>query len=375
MGWSDTKSWILICLIFKKKIMKKILYFLSVLVFVCLLVPSAMMSCADNSGDGIDSVLWEGSKNPQDSCYRNPVWEPSLEAGTIVKSASMYVAVSATSQWAAGLTYICKTLTSSDIMSWSASNDALSETPTWGEGRVNSLSVDYARTITGATYWMFYTLENGTSIGVASATTAAGPYTDRGELIKAADVSSATIKDPFFIVSSTSFYLCYTIDDGTYIQQIKLNKISGASITGTANKITNSNFSDVAIVRASNNRFYLMGTVTNGDNTEIHYAMASAITGPYIDKSGTDLTAGSTGQILVEGNSTIKNPENPMRGFLNSDGTYLYVAYNATEAGNELMRSGYARKPMFITPFKIEKDGWFVNSVTPQKGWTYPKYE
>lgn len=353
--------------------MKNILRFSVISCLAGLLVQTALTSCTDNDGDGIDSVLWEGSQNPENTSYRNPVWEPSLEGGTIVKGASMYVAISATSQWAAGLTYVCKALTSTNLMTWTASNETFSETPAWGEGRVNSLSVDYARTVTGATYWMFYTLEGGNSIGAASATTAAGPYTDRGEFITAEDIGSSIIRDPFFIVVTTNFYLCYTADDGVYVQKITLNRTSGAKVSGTAAKIAGTDFSDVAIVRAGSSRYYLMGTVANGDKTEIHYAMASGITGPYLDDKGDDVTE-SGGIKLLEGGDEIVNPENPMRGFLNTEGTYLYLAYNATESGKDLMASGYVRRPMFITPFEIGEDGWLA-PATAQKGWISPRYE
>lgn len=355
--------------------MKKILNMLMAALFTGCLIPTAMTSCTDNGGDGIDSIKWEGSQNPENTSFRNPVLEPSLEAGTVVKGASMFVAVSATSQWAPGLTYVCKALTSNNLMTWSAGNDTFTESPTWGEGRVNSLSIDYARTVTGATYWMFYTLEGGNAIGTASATAAAGPYTDRGTLITAESLGKTSVRNPFFIVVTTNFYLCYTTDDGTYIQKLKLNKNSGATLNGSAIKIASESFDDVAIIRASSSRFYLMGTVANGGSKEIHYAMASTITGPYKDRSGSDLTAGSIGEPIIVGGSEIINPENPMRGFINEAGTHLFVAYNATEQGQDLMKSGYARRPMFVAPLEIDEDGWFKAPVTAQKGWTSPRYE
>jgi len=75
------------------------------------------------------------------------------------------------------------------------------------------------------------------------------------------------------------------------------------------------------------------------------------------------------------GGTEIVNPENPMRGFLNTAGTHIYLAYNATEAGKETMQSGYARKPLFIAPLEIDEDGWFKQVFTAQKGWTQPLYE
>lgn len=354
--------------------MKKIINILCGVAALAFLIP--MGSCTDNGGDGIDSIEWNGSQNPENTSFRNPVWEPSLEGGTIVRGASMYVAISATSQWAPGLTYFCKTLTSNDLMSWNAGNDAFSIPDSLVSSvtaRVNSLSVDYARTVTGANYWMFYTMQDSAYIGVATATTAAGPYNDRGAFIKASDVNSTTISDPFFIVASNAFYLCYTTDDGTYIQRLRLNRSAGASKQGAATKIAGTGFGDVAIVRESSNRFYIMGTVSNGTSKEIHYAMASSISGSYHDKAGTSLIDGSTGENLISNGEQMVNPENPMRGFFNTDRTHIFLAYNATEQGNETMKSGFARKPMLIAPIEIGEDGW-LTAVQAQKGWTKPRF-
>ena len=45
--------------------------------------------------------------------------------------------------------------------------------------------------------------------------TAQGPFTDRGSFLTAADAGSQTIKDPFFIVITASYYLCYSTEEGT----------------------------------------------------------------------------------------------------------------------------------------------------------------
>ena len=228
-----------------KKIFKLLLFAISMGSFFNI----SMSSCTDNAGDGIDSIQWNGSKNPENSSFRNPIWEPSLEGGTLVKGASSYTAISATTQWAAGISTICPTLSSNNLMSWSAGNSAFSTSPDWAGGRINSLSVDYARAVTGATYWMFYTIEGNNSIGAASGTTAAGPYNDRGVFLTNTDVNSTTLKDPFLIVISTSYYLCYTTDDGTYIQRVTLNRMRGVAKSGAAIKLTEKAFGNVAIVR------------------------------------------------------------------------------------------------------------------------------
>ncbi len=74
-----------------KKIFKLLLFAISMGSFFNI----SMSSCTDNAGDGIDSIQWNGSKNPENSSFRNPIWEPSLEGGTLVKGASSYTAISA----------------------------------------------------------------------------------------------------------------------------------------------------------------------------------------------------------------------------------------------------------------------------------------
>ena len=357
--------------------MKKII---NILVLAFLLGASQMSlltGCTDTGGDGIDSVIWDGSKNPENTSFRNPVWEPSLEGGTIVKGASMYVAVSNFTQWAPGLTYYCRTLNSSDLMSWSMGNDAFSipdSIKPYITQRLNALSIDYARTVVGANYWMFYTVEGGDSICAATSITAAGPYTNRGAIMHAADVNSTTLSHPFFIVASTAFYLCYTTDDGTYIQRLRLNRVTGVSKQGAATKIAATGVTDVSIVRKSSSVFYMLFTVKNGESTEIHYARASKITGPYLDKSGNDVATSSAGETLITASDNIINPERPMRGFINQAGDYLFVAHNATEQGKETMQSGYARRPLFVTPVQIGEDEW-LTATQVKKGWTKPRFE
>lgn len=357
--------------------MKNIIKYIAAVACMGALVPAGMTSCTDMGGDGVDSVIWNGSQNPDNTSFHNPVIEPSVEAGTVVKGASTFVAISSTTQWAKGLTNYCPTLSSTNLMNWTVANDAFEKTaiPSWNDSRVNSLSVDYARAITGATYWMFYTLEGANSIGVATATTAQGPYTDRGEFITAAAISSQKISDPFFFVVSTKYYLCYTTDDGCYLQPVKLNKNTGASLNGARIKLTDAQFSDIAIIRKDANTYYLAGTVNAGGVKEIHYAKSSEATGPFLDKNGNDLANGSAGELLVKAGNGFVNPENPMRGFVNSDASHLFIAFNATESGKDLMKSGFARRPLFVAPVEIDADGWLKAAVSAEKGWSTPRYE
>ncbi len=335
-----------------------------------LTLPTTMVSCADMNGDGIDSILWSGSINPENSQYRNPVWEPSLAGGTILKGSSRFVAISADTQWANGLAYRCPAIMSSNLSDWSYSQEAFAAPLTSDSlAEITSLSADFAKTVANANYWMFYGYGDNT-IGAASASYAQGPYTDMGIFLTAQDLGVNILKDPFFIVASTNFYVCYTTEAGTYIQKVTIKRGKLPASSGSAVKIAGPEFTNVAIYRVSSSQVYLFGNVGN----EIHYARADKITGPYLDKSGNDLAESSQGELLITSSEQYINPENVQRVFSSSTENLVFVVFNATRADKPTLSSGYARKPLFINPVYMSEDGWFSEVISPIEGWTSPLY-
>lgn len=364
--------------------MKKILSFFIAAICAGAFVPAAMTSCTDVEGDGIDSVLWEGSTNPENTSYRNPVWEPSSEGATIMKGAGGYVAISATSQWAPGLNFYCPILNSSNFMQWTKNtNDAfLAEgLPAAGANRVNSIGGDWAKMFTADKYWLFYSLEGVEGIGVAHSNNSTGPYVDLGMM--ELKTTTQSVKDPFFFVVTKTYYLVYSTEEGAYLQALTLGAktttnedgtkttVYTCTCSGNPTLIAGPEFKNVSVLYYSKDDVYIFGEV--GD--EIRYARADNVKGPFLDKSGVSLTDGSKGEPLVSASETYAKPENPMRAFLNEAEDHLYLAYNATEIGFEKMQSGYARKPVFIQPVGVDAEGWLTGTVKPVKGWTSPRFE
>lgn len=359
--------------------MKKYLSF-----FIAALAAGTIVtSCTDVSGDGIDSVIWEGSTNPENTSYRNPVWEPSAEGATIINGASGYVLLGATTQWAPGLTYNGPILTSDNFMQWAKNtNDAFTEEglPAGG-ARVTSIGGDWAKTFAGDKYWIFYNAEGSDAIFVAHSANSNGPFIEVGEL---ALKTEGAARDPFFLVQGKNYYLYYSTDAGTWMQQINIGSQSVTDEDGNKHseyvckvtsaapvQIATADFKNVSVLYYDKSNIFVFGEV--GD--EIRYAKADAIKGPYCDKAGASIAEGSKGELLVSASSTYVKPGNPMRAFLNEAEDYLYLAYNATEVGFETMKSGYARRPMFVSPFKMTEDLWIEGNVQPEKGWTAPRFE
>lgn len=358
----------------------------------------AAMACTSCNQDYVQQEKeWTGSQNPENTSYRNPVWEPSLAGGTVVKAASGFVALSQETEWAKGVPYCVPAVNSANAMKWSYSQNAFSYTtntgktdpetgepiinkgsrPAWISNKVDKVSADFCKTIAGANYWMAYLSGADNAIGMASsASSALGPYTDMGMVISAEKLGVTTLYAPTFTVTaSTNYYLGYNTEDGAYLQALNVRKGQTPTTKGAAVKVAGREFSDVCIYRKDASNFYLIGTVTKNGVSEIRYGHASKVTGPYTDKAGVELTDGaSNGELLVQAGPGYINPENPMRMFQSENGFY-YLAYNCTEAGKEAMPSGYARKPLFLNPVEMDADGWFSSVIVPAKGWTSPRFE
>ena len=359
---------------------------------ICAVSLLLLAACSDKNGEG--EFEWTGSQNPENTSYRNPVWEPSLAGGTVFKAASNFNAISQETQWAAGLDYACPSLQSSNLMTWSTNQQAFSypvektdsetgETiiepgsrPDWISGKIDQVSADFARTIAGANYWMIYSCDADNSFGAATAPSGLGPYTDLGCFLTAEQLGVATLRYPHFsVIASTNYYLGYTTEDGSYLQALNLRKGTKPTLKGSNVKVSGADFTNICIFRLDKDHFYLFGTVANGNSTEIRYAQASSATGPYLDKNGTDLASGaSNGELLVKDGDMYINPENPMRLFQSAN-KYFYLAYNATDAARKDMPSGYPRKPMFLDPLEMDEDGWFTTITAPNVGWTAPRFE
>ncbi len=393
--------------------MKKIIFIAAAGVLSTLQI--GLTGCTDMDGDGIDSIEWAGSTNPESTSYRNPVWEPSLEGGTVVVTPTNFVAIGGETQWAVGVDYCCPTILSTNMMQWTTNQQnafSAANRPAWITGRINSVSADYITETTtvdiptpkprvdadgnpvfnadsvaivdtvlvtedrvASRYFMLYSTDKDNAIGVASAANAQGPYVDHGCILKASDLGASSLNDPFLVAyDKDEIYMGYTTSDGSYVRKIEFPftvnpttfamsiNTSGLPTLGDAVKVSSASFSNIALFRDADGNYMIFGDVNGG----VNYAVASAPTGPY----GSLLS--SNGDTFIEGGNGYENPSNVMRVVASSNGNY-YVAYNATKTETPVMPSGYARQPMMLNPFKIS-GGKVSSAITVNEGWTSPRF-
>jgi len=367
--------------------MKQIFSAFILIVAVIVTIPGSFVSCTDIAGDGIDSVYYTESTLPQNTSFRNPVWEPDLELGTVFAGPSNYVAIGSETQWANGLTYCAPTLLSSKLMSWSfnsntafplnpdtiisGSDTSIYVRPNWAEGRLHSMAAGFTKTVPTTSYWLFYQLGETQAIGVSCAKAPQGPYKDFGKLLDNSTTGSTKLKDPYFFVSGTKFYLLYSTEEGSFLQNLTLKKNTMPGLSDAPIKLTGSEFTDVAIYKKGD-FFYLFGTVKDGENTQIRYARSTDAEGPFVDKDGKDMLT-SSGTLLIESGEQMIDPQNVCGIF--SDITGIdFILYNATDKTKLTLESGYNRRPLMMNVIKTTEDGWFDGVVTSINGWTSPKF-
>jgi len=368
--------------------MKQIFITLIAIITIIITLPVSFVSCTDISEDGVDSMFYTESTLPQNTSYRNPVWEPDLELGTVFAGPSNYIAIGSETQWANGLTYCAPTLLSSKLMNWSfnsntafplqpdtivsGSDTTIYSRPTWAEGRLHSMAAGFTKTVPTTSYWLFYQLGETQAIGVSCAKAPQGPYKDFGKLIDNSVTGSTNLENPYFVCFNTKFYLLYSTEEGSYIQNLALKKNTMPTLKNNPVKLTGSDFTDIAVYKKGD-YFYLFGTVKEGENTQIRYARSTSAEGPFLDKEGKDMLT-SIGTLLIESGEQMSNPQNVCGIF--SDITGMdFILYNATDITKTLLESGYNRRPLMMNSIKATDDGWFDGVITSNMGWTLPKFQ
>lgn len=367
--------------------MKKIAHLIIISFFILSIAPAAFIACTDVAGDGIDSVLYTGSTLSQNSSYRNPVWEPSFEEGTVFKGPTSFVAIGSETQWAKGITYIAPTLLSTNLMNWtfntnnafparpdtvvSGTETIINKRPDWAEGRLHSMTAGFARTIVSTSYWLFYQLGETQAIGVASARSPQGPYTDYGMLLDNTATASTQLKNPYFFVSGTRFFLLYSTEQGSFVQELILRRAQKPTLRNAAIQVSGAGFTDVAMFRKGD-FFYLFGNVQEQDRTRVHYARGSVVTGPFTDKEGNSLLTGN-GILLIDNGNELINPGN-VSGIFTDFTDVDFIMYTVTDTKKPVLESGFNRRPLMLNKITLSAEGWFDEVVKPAAGWTAPKY-
>jgi arabinan endo-1,5-alpha-L-arabinosidase len=329
-------------------------------------------SCTDISGEGTDTVVWDGSALPEATGYRNPVWEPDLEKPCVFRGATQFYAFGNEKEWSPGLSYRVPVLRSPNLMKWDLSGEAFEEGPGWTEGAYHSVSGIFSRTL--GTYYMAYAVDDQ-GIGTASSKTPQGPYTDYGKLLDPAETGFASVTEPFLIQSGLDFYLFFDTDQGVHGIELTIARNSPPVLNGEPFRVTATGIHGVYLHRKSADSYYLFGTVGDDSGSEIVVGRSSDIEGPYLDQSGNELLTGQ-GTLLVEA-----DPESGYVAPGHVGGVFTdrygkdWIMYQAIDMDKEVLSSGDKRRPMMLSPIEWDEAGWPAGVIRTTGGWNTPRFE
>lgn len=353
------------------KIMKNSIQMNKILGIIILpAIIAGMISCTDVQGDGINTVIWEGSVVPEDSCYRNPVWEPDLSFPSVFKAAVGYYAFGVDNEWSPGLHYTAPVLSSNDLMNWRLRGEAFESKPVWSEGKITAISAAFAKT--KGTYFVFYTLgDAGIGMGVSKAPQ--GPYTDFGILINTDSVGLSECSKPFFFPFGSKAYIFFQGGDGMYGLELGLEKDKLAKIKGDMFKVVGGSITSMNMMRMDG-VYYLFGAVEDGDDSRVTVGRAVDVNGPFLDKEGNSLLEGE-GKPLLTG--SVENgfvAVNHVGGVFEDANGEIWVLYQATDIDKPLLSSGADRHPLMLSRVEFDENGWPVEVVKAKGEWNYPKF-
>jgi arabinan endo-1,5-alpha-L-arabinosidase len=263
---------------------------------------------------------------------------------------------------------------SRDLVHWQYAGDAFSTAtlPSWADQAHDvalwAPDVHYA----GHGQWrMYYVVTqttvtpglNDNAIGMATARSPLGPWTDSGAPVvgprKGGNASDPNdwlwTFDPDVVRDTNGtehiFYGSYY--GGIFQQPLATN---GKSTTGAATRIAIDNKYEGTYITRKNGYWYFFGSTANccaGPTTgySVHVARSRSLTGPYVDKDGLRIdvggNTGGTPVLYQNGNRWIGTGHNSMA---TDDRGQRWIVYHAIDRNNPFLTgtSGINRRPMLI---------------------------
>lgn len=259
---------------------------------------------------------------------------------------------------------------STDRLSWTTVGNVFSAVPAWVNTELGTTITDlWAPDIAyfGGKYWLYYSGSvfgtNTSVIGVASSATldpSSGSYgwTDHGLVIKTTSSSSYNAIDPNVTLDANGvpWLALGSFWSGIKLRRIDPNtgKLSSADSTTYSLASRGGGAIEAPSILRANGYYYLFvsydSCCSGADSTyRTMVGRSSAITGPYVDRSGAAMTSGNATQLLA----SVDHWRGPGGGAAFFDGSAPYFAhhyYDSTDGGAAKLQ---------IRPISFA-DGWPV---------------
>lgn len=303
--------------------------------------------------------------------YENPVYDHDFADPSYVKcEEDGYYYIFATGP---------KIIKTKDLVNYESVGNAFNKKPSWGTKNAGVWAPD-VQYINGQ-YVMYYSLsvwdDPNPGIGIATAPHPAGPWEDKGKLFTSKEIGVNNSIDPMVFVNDDgkvymvwgSFRGNYMIElssDGlsfkTNLEDAKANKILVAGCE-TNRPLDVATYEGAYIIKR-NEYYYLF--LSNGQccsgaySYNLRVSRSASITGPYVDKTGAEVTAidkgttiitASSNFIAVGHNSVIKDDA--------GDYWTLYHGYKKSFNKETFVEeTDYSKRVLLMDKLVFDEDGW-----------------
>ena len=315
---------------------------------------------------------------PEGDTYVNPIFEPVFADPAILDNRERdgyFYAYATQDNWRTEATTERRVpiLRSSDMVSWEDMGDAFTNQPNWniGENLYWAPDIEYR----DGKYYLYYSLSvwgaQNSALGVAVSDSPTGTFTDLGKILDSNGSGVYNSIDSYFFTDSDgktyiiwgSFFGIYGVpmeSDGKTAKLSEKFQIAG-------------NAFEAPYIFIKNGYYYILasvGSCCDGANSSYHVTVArsTSLTGPYLDKNGSDIMNAMDGyyygnttetknvNALYSGRSAIAPGHNSE--IFEDDNGQEWIFYHAIIKGDYQMPNGSAKRPLFLDKVTWDTDDW-----------------
>ena len=297
-----------------------------------LLTASMLIAGLGGCAQGATSQSSGGSTSSVETGYNNPVYEPVFADPCIIGHEGKYYAYATEDygEWKPSddplenesNKKIVPILESDDLVHWYFKNAAFTslKKPSWGTYGANVWAPDVVKI--GETFVMYYALSTwgdpDPGIGVATAPSPLGPWTDQGKLFKSSEIGVNNSIDPaVFRAQDGHYYMIWGSFRGLYgvrltddglgleggLESAKANKKLVAGLdTSTAFNLSTYEAPYIVYKDGYYYMFVSSGSCCEGLNSTYHVRVGRSTEplGPYYDDQGRDMCGENRGAVVLK---------------------------------------------------------------------------
>jgi arabinan endo-1,5-alpha-L-arabinosidase len=316
------------------------------------------------SGVSLAGCTGVGGWGKQSYPYSNPVFEPILADPTAIRTSDgTFYAYGTEDNWHDGEgPRVVPTVRSSNLVEWEYVGEAFAERPSWKDGNVWAPDINYV----DGRYVLYYSLSTwgdpNPGIGVATADSPEGPFTDRGELIRSEEIGVPNSIDPFYFEDDGTPYLFWGSFHGIYGVELSEDRLS---IAGEKFQIAGDRFEGAYIEKRDGTYYFFgsSGSCCDGSFStyQVEVGRSESLGGPYVNSVGDDLMS-RPGEIVVREGEDFAGPGH--NSMVTDDAGQRWLVYHAYERDSYFVMNT-PRRPLCIDPLTWEDGFPRVPTGTP----------